>query len=215
MSFSQATITYVAPPIQWGGELLLNWSSTSPAGTWFQVYVDDALAWYGTSTTASVALPSGGVYAIDIGTVGPGEQQTNFSADLPATPNYYAEIAWTGGLFESPNLIGFYVYGSDAPGGAVDYSAVLATITAFTGAAALDPPGTYSWTAGPLTSGTWTYAVVPYDSAGNSGTAATSTVTIEVPPIEPAPFPDRTRLHYTYAAPPYEVTLNWNSSPTA
>jgi hypothetical protein len=225
--FSQATITNVFPPVILAGELLLSWQSSSPAGTWFQVYFNRALAWYGTSTTTSIAYPTA-VSRIDIGTVGPGEQQTNFAADLPTAPDLYAEIAWLGGTFEGADIAGFNVYGADGAGGAVDYSSVLSTVPAYTAGVINDGFGlggfgeggfgeaasTYSWTAGPLSTGTWTFGVVPFDTAGNLGTAATASVTIHAPPLEPAPFPDYTRLHYTYAAPPYEITLLWNPTPT-
>jgi Bacterial Ig-like domain len=216
VSFSQATIEYVNPPIQSGAQLYLSWVSSSPPGTTFQVYVNDALAWYGTSSATTIVCPEA-LSRIDIGTVGPGEGQTNFAPYLPTAPEAYAEIAWLGGTFESPNLASWSVYGSDAPGGAVDYTTVLATIPASSGGAAVAASGTFSFTAGPLASGVWTFAVVPYDTAGNAGTPATQTVTIEVPPIEPAPFPDDTRLQYTYpgAPGPYEVTLNWNPIPSA
>jgi hypothetical protein len=47
MSFSQADITGVNPPVQFGTELLLSWTSTATAGTVFQVYLDQQLAWSG------------------------------------------------------------------------------------------------------------------------------------------------------------------------
>jgi hypothetical protein len=54
---------------------------------------------------------------------------------------------------------------------------------------------------------------VPYDSAGNLGTAAVTGVTIVCPPLPPALQADNTRLKYTYNASNQEATLTWNASP--
>ena len=72
--------------------------------------------------------------------------------------------------------------------------------------------GSYSWVSDPLTSGTWQFAVVPFDTSGNEGTGATTSVVMEAPPGEPLPFTDRSRLHYAYSASSQQVTLNWNQS---
>ena len=68
---------------------------------------------------------------------------------------------------------------------------------------------TYTWTSEPLLSGDWFYAVVPYDSAGNLGTPATTSVLITVPPAPPGLDDDNLRLTYTYDATDHEITLNW------
>ena len=59
--------------------------------------------------------------------------------------------------------------------------------------------GTYTWTSNPLSSGNWSYAVVPYDSAGNVGTPGSSRHD-QVPAARAGGFSDETRLHYTYDA---------------
>src|SRR5206468_10702187 len=75
--------------------------------------------------------------------------------------------------------------------------------------------GTYTWTSGPLAAGTWSFAVKPYDTAGNLGTAQTASVAIAAPPREPGLFPDGiNRLHYRMIAGPRAV-LTWNPSPSA
>ena len=85
--------------------------------------------------------------------------------------------------------------------------------------------GNYSWTSGPLAAGTWTFAVVPYDAAGNEGSAQPTTVTITAPPRAPAAFAGTsTRLQYVllgfgqvgfgsggFGLP--AATLVWNPSP--
>ena len=52
----------------------------------------------------------------------------------------------------------------------------------------------YSWTSEPLGSGAWHWAVLPFDAAGNQGTAVTVEVLVQVPPLPPGPFSDRTRF---------------------
>ena len=85
MSFSQANITGVNPPVQHGTELLLSWSSTAAVGTVFQVYLNQQLVWSGVGLKCSIPLPST-LSRIDIGTVGPGEDQVPFGSTLPAAP---------------------------------------------------------------------------------------------------------------------------------
>jgi len=239
MGFSQATILSVNPPVYSGFQVYLSWTSSSPAGTWFQVYTQEQLSWWGQTTSARIAMPSAGPVRVDIGTILPGEEQTDFSGSLPSAPARRAELSWLGGTFEGPDIAGFRVFGSDdgtgyggggyggGPYGGIDFSVVLADITAYPSGISMDGFGfggfgyggfgaaasTYTWTSEPLTSGNWAYAVVPYDSAGNLGTAAVTSVTITVPPLPPGLFGDNLRLHYTYDAGDQEVTLLWNESP--
>jgi hypothetical protein len=211
MAFSQATILEVFPPQINGSQVFVSWSSSSPAGTWFQVYVNQQLAWSGQRCSTWVPIPAGPV-RIDIGAVDAGEQDTDFAASLPLAPSRRVQLTWQSGSYNGSDLAGFYVYGSDTPGGAVDYTTVLANITAYPlgistagfglGGFGLGGFGqsasNYSWTSGPLDAGTWTFAIVPYDAAGNQGTAQTTTVTIASPPREPATFAGTsTRLQYS------------------
>jgi hypothetical protein len=111
MGFSQVTITSVNPPVYIGFQVSLSWTCSSPAppgygcggygeggfgvgtGLWFQVYINDQLAWWGQTTNARIAMPTAGPVRVDIGTVLPGEEQTDFSADLPAAPENQAELS--------------------------------------------------------------------------------------------------------------------------
>lgn len=238
MPFSQATILNVSPPQLRGSQVYISWSSSSAAGTWFQVYVNQRLAWSGQRCSAWIAVPSGPV-RIDIGAVGPGEQDTDFSASLPAGPARRVQITWQSGLYKGTDLAGFRVYGPDTPGGPVDRSVVLADITAYplgiaTGGFGLGGFGSggfgqvasnYTWTSGPLAAGTWTFAVVPYDAAGNEGTAQITTAIIAAPPRAPAASAGTaTRLQYAlngFGQTAYgtggfglpSATLTWNPSP--
>jgi hypothetical protein len=226
MPFSQSTILSVAPPVYVGFQVSLTWTTSSPAGTWFQVYLDRELHWWGQTTTARIAVPSIGPVRVDIGTVLAGEEQTDFSSSLPVTSNRRAELTWQGGRFEGLDLAGFKVFGSATAGaagtggfgggtfGSVDLTHVLADITAYPSGILTDgfgfggfgdgtfgsAPSVYTWISDQLTRGDWTFAVIPYDVAGNLGTPALTGVTIICPPLPPALFADNTRLHYRYPA---------------
>jgi hypothetical protein len=238
MAFSQATIQGVSPPRLRGNQVYVSWSSSSPAGTWFQVYVNQRLAWSGQRLWTWVPVPAGPV-RIDIGAVGAGEQDTDFSASLPPTFTRRVRITWQSGTCKGQDLTGFRVYGSDTPGGAVDYSVALADIKAYPLGIVTDGfglgefgsggfgelPGNYAWTSGPLAAGTWTFAVVSYDAAGNEGAAQLTAVTIAGPPRTPPTFAGTsTRLQYAlngfgqadfgtggFGLP--AATLSWNPSP--
>ncbi len=227
MSFSQFTITSVNPPVQQGTQLLLSWNSTAPAGTLFQVYVNQQLAWSGVGLSCSVPLPPT-IARIDIGTVASGDTQSTVRAELPASPGRLATLSWLGGTFQGTDIAGFHVYGEDTPGGGIDYTTILATVPAYIAGIITDgfgyggfgqggfgqSAGAYSWTSQPLAPGTWNWGVKPFDIAGNEGPAQTTAVTIAAPPLPPAPFANMTRLQYTYAPATKRVTLNWNASST-
>ena len=240
MGFSQSTITAVNPPVYGNFQVYLSWQTTSPSGTWFQIYINQALAWWGQTTSARLVLGTTGPVRVDIGTVLAGEEQTSFASSLPSAPARRAELSWLGGTFEGPDIAGFQVwysaaapigYGdgkySDGPFDGVTLTTLEASITAYPSGIVTDGfglggfglggfgevAGTYTWTSDPLSKGTYWYAVVPFDSAGNLGTPATTSVAIAVPPLEPPLFDDDTRLVYSYDAGEFEVTLNWNQTP--
>lgn len=230
MSFSQATIVEVYPPVWTGSALHLEWFSTAPSGTVFQVYTDRTLAWHGTNRWVTLPMPTARV-RIDVGTVGPGEDTTDFSADLPPTPKNRAELSWLGGTYLVPDgsddLSGFRVYGEVIPGGGIERTTPLTELAAYPGGILNDGFGlggygqggfgrsasAYSWTSPPLGRGCWSFAIVPFDNAGNEGTASTTQVTIVAPPGSPAPGVDSARLAYSYDATTRQVTLTWNPSP--
>ncbi len=243
MAFSQTGIDVAAPVIR-GGMVFLSWTSSSaPTGSFFQVYLNSELAWFGTRQSVWVPVPSGPV-RIDIGAIisgfgldgfgsggfgsAAGLEGTDYSSSLPVAPRRRAEISWQGGFFEGIDLAGFHVYGETTAGGGVNYSHPLQTITAYP--AGIDTSGyglgafgsggfgavagTYDWTSEPLASGVWTFAVKPFDEAGNEGFAVTAAVTIAAPPLEPALFGDGiTRLRYTMISGPRAV-LTWLASPS-
>jgi hypothetical protein len=228
--FDQSSIIEVKPPVWDGSALHLEWRSTAAIGTVFQVYVARALVWHGTSTWVAIPMPSSRV-RIDIGTVGPGEATTDFSAKLPTAPQNRAQLSWLGGSYLDPtgndDVSGFQVYGEVQPGSGIDYNCPLAEICAYPGGILTDGFGlggygqggfgraasVYTWTSQALQSGTWTFAIVSLDAAGNKGIPAATTIAIQGPPRPPAAFPDGSRLQYTYNPEARTVTLFWQASP--
>jgi hypothetical protein len=224
--FSQALITEVFPPKIRASQVYIKWTSSAQPGSWFQIYIDQQLAWWGQRLSVRLPIPSG-VRRIDIGTVGTGGEQTDFSAYLPPAPARRASLSWTGGTYLEVNLAGFKVFGAEVPNGSIDYSKPMATITAYPAGIYTDGYGmggyglggygsassAYTWMSDPLIPGTWNFAVIPFDAAGNLGTPQTTAVVIAVPPDPPGPFPDATRLKYTYASGSKQATIKWNASP--
>jgi hypothetical protein len=226
-SWGQATILVVNPPVYRGSQVYVSWTSSSPAGTWFQIYLNGVLAYVGRKLSATLPIPHGPI-RIDVGVPPTGQEHTSFASLLPPAPTRRAQLTWLGGTYEGVDLAGFHVYGGDSPAATIDYSTPLATITAYPSGIYTDgfgmggfgyggfgeSAGAYSWTSDPLAGGTWNFGVKAFDAAGNEGTASTQTISIVAPPRLPAPFVGTTsRLQYTYVgSPTYEVTLNWNAS---
>jgi hypothetical protein len=241
MAFSQATITQVFAPRPTQTHVFISWASSSPSGTWFQVYVNQQLAWSGTATYCllPIQMIPPGPARIDIGTVAVGEETISFASSLPSAPSRRVQLSWQSGTYNGADLAGFRIYSSASPGGVIDYTTPLATITAYPSGITMDgfgfggfggggfgqAPGTYTWTSDPLAAGTWSFAIVSFDAAGNAGPAQTTTSTVSAPPREPAFFADGiTRLTYTlngagqtgfgsggFGLP--TATLTWNPSP--
>src|SRR4051794_20550017 len=105
MAFSQATITSVSAQVD-GCDLYISWSSSAPPNGRYQVYVDARLAWFGTSVNCRVPIPSrtsGRNLWIEVGTVGPGEQDHDYSANLTTqAARDRAELSWLGGTYLDP-----------------------------------------------------------------------------------------------------------------
>ena len=137
-------------------------------------------------------------------------------------------MSWLGGTYQAADIAGFHVYGEPTSSAGIDYSTVVATVPAYVAGIITDgfgyggygqggygaAAGSYTWTSPPLTSGTWHWAVKPYDSSGNEGPAQITAVSITAPPRAPAPFPDATRLRYAYSKLTHQATLTWYASPT-
>jgi hypothetical protein len=207
MPYSQTTITLVNRPTLRAGQVFLSWATSASSGTWFQVYVNQCLAWYGQRTTVWLPVPSAPC-RIDIGSVDAGEQTTSFASVLAVAPARRCQLQWSGGTFLGTDIAGFHVYASPASGVGVDFTAVISNITAYPAGIATDGfgmgefgsgsfgyvGGTYNWTSGALTTGSWSFAVRPYDQWGNEGDTQSIAINMTTPPRLPEAFGDGRRL---------------------
>jgi hypothetical protein len=238
MAFSQGGITNVRVVAD-RSDLLVTWTADVATGTIFQVYVDRRLAWYGASNRCHVPIPSGCTGRniwIEIGTVDAGEPTADYSASLiaPGGRTERALLSWSGGTYLDPtgqdDIQGFQIYQGPSPGAAVDLAATVDSVPAYPGGWINDGFGKggfggggfgravtlYNWQSGPLTSGTWQFAVLPFDKAGNvRGAGPSVSVTINAAPLPPAMNACQARMSSTYAGPSNpQLTLNWLPSPS-
>jgi hypothetical protein len=238
MAFSQSGILDVRV-IADGPDLFVAWTSNVPPGTIFQVYVDRRLAWYGASSRCHVPIPSGDLGRniwVEIGTVDVGEPTLDYSSSLvaPGNRSERAVLSWWGGTYLDPtgqdDIQGFRIYQNPSPRTPVDLSTSVDSVVAYPGGWINDGFGKggfgrggfgraatlYNWQSGPLASGDWQFAVLPFDKAGNVwGSGSTATVTINAAPLPPAMNDGQARLASTYAGPSNpQLTLNWLPSPS-
>ncbi len=238
MAFSQTGITDVRVVAD-GPDIFVAWSATVPAGTTFQVYVNRRLAWYGVSRRCHVPIPAGVLgfnIWVEVGTVGPDEPTLDYSTSLvaPGGRSERAQLTWSGGTYLDPtgqdDIRGFQIYQSPAPGMPVDMTTVVDSLPAYPGGWINDGFGKggfgnggfgraatlYQWQSGPLASGTWQFAVVPFDRSGNArGAGPPASVIISAAPRPPAPDAGGQRLTSAYAGPSNpQLTLNWLPSPS-
>ena len=238
MAFSQIGITDVQVFAN-GPDLFIIWSATVAPGTTFQVYVDRLLVWSGTALRCHVPTPVNAVGRnvwVEVGTVAANEPSQDYSGNLVAPRNRTerATLSWSGGTYlDSTGLddIGaFQIYQSAAAGSPVDTTLAVATVVAYPGGWINDGFGkggfgeagfgraatSYEWQSGPLASGTWQFAVVPIDLAGNPrGSGVTSSVTINAAPRPPAPNDQGARLTSVYSnSGDRRLTLQWLASPS-
>ncbi len=244
---SQANIVDVAAR-RVDADLRVSWVSTDPPGTWFQVYVGRQLAWFGTARSCTVRFPGGSVpVAIDVQSVDAASAHLDLAASLPpvAGGGMRIQLSWLGGTFQGLTIAGFNVYYALDPIDPLTTDAA-AFVAAYPQDVALDGYGmggygkggygraasSYAWTSDPVPPGDYNVAVVAVDAAGNTGTAATDTVSVSGPPRPPAADSAGRRLAATvnrtsptgygtggYGAGGYGgggdpyVTLSWLASP--
>lgn len=223
--FDTSSITSVNPLVYSNGEVGISWVSTAPSGTFYQVYENNNLVYVGQRTYCWIPIPEGLTY-YTIGTVGAANQNVSYAASLPPIPRTRALLKWAGGTFEGADLDSFLVYGSPV-NGSVSYTTPLATITAYPQSAISDGYGDggygdggfgeaasyYQWESESLKTGTWSFAVVPVDHAGNHGTAQTASIYILAPPGEPSVLTRTSRVTYTYSSVTQRAVLTWGASP--
>lgn len=229
-SFDTTTITEGPLFFRDGANLLVTWSSSSPEGTWFQVYVDQKLVWAGTQRHVVLPSPRGRA-VVAVGTIPDGQEQDDFSADLPDPPGTgnRARLTWRGGAYLGATILGYRIYMSPSAGASVNTTTPAGFVAAYTpnvptggfgdggfgdgGFGDGGASGTYSWISPVLGAGVWSFQVKSVDAAGNEGTAATSSRTIATPPRQPAAPTSGPRLAYTYSAITNKATLTWLASP--
>ena len=239
MAFSQAGISGVRVALD-GADLFVSWSASAPPGSTFQVYVDRRLAWYGTSTRCHVPIPAGDSGCntwVEVCTVGADEPTQDYSSSLvaPGGRSERAGLSWAGGTYLDPtgrdDIQGFWIYQGPAPGQPVAMTSAVDSVVAYPGGWINDGFGkggfgdagfgrastAYEWQSGPLASGVWQFAVVPYDKAGNAqGPGQVASVTINAAPLPPARAAGGVRLTSTYSGPTgRQLTLHWLPSPSA
>lgn len=194
------------------GEIVVQWVSTAPVGSWYQLYVNGALLWWGKETFKHVPMGSGRMTFV-VGVVDAANVSTDYSDSLPTQPEMRAKLSWLGGRYLAEDIAGFKVYAGRSPGAAVDYSREVATIPAFSGSQYLDGFGRggfgrggfgraaqhYEWESETLMAGVWNFAIQSVDIHGNPCvTPTTGSVVIAGPPEPPARDTDGRRLHYRF-----------------
>lgn len=196
----------------YGASLKLAWVSTADAGGMYQVYAGRSLQWHGTALTATIPMPQAGT-RITIGAVGPNEGTVDFSSMLPPIPASRADLTWTESSFSASDLMGFRVYGEATPGGGIDYTNALADVQAFAGGftPADSTEASWTWTSEPYKTGTWSFAVTPYDEVGNEGDPMTVSVLLTSPPAE-VPIVSGSRLTRAYSQTNKQITIGWAAS---
>ena len=157
------------------------------------------------------------------------------SLSAPGGRTERATLTWSGGTCLDANGLddvgGFQIFASPAAGAPVDLTAPVDQVIAYPGGWINDGFGkggfgaagfgraatTYRWQSGPLSSGTWQFAIIPLDRAGNPrGGGSSSSVTINAAPRPPALNSSGTRLSATYTgASDRRVNLQWLPSPTS
>lgn len=225
MPFDSSAISDVSYKVV-GASLRISWVSTAGALAIHQIYVNGRLQWHERGLQAAIPIPSTNS-RIEIGAVGTGEGLTDFSAGFPPAPKSRAVLTWQGGTFEGADIQGFRIYGEATPGGGLDYDAPLADIQAYVEGAVSDgygvggyglggygsSPASFSWESQPYhPSGSYTFAVVPFDSTGNEGDPLTTVVALTSPPLEVPLYSDGLRLHRVYNQPAKTVAISWQAS---
>lgn len=226
MAFSDTNISGLTVTRKLGGTFV-EWESTDPEDTVFQVYVDGVHVWSGTARW--IQLPPaahGRSRTIQVGAVDDDEGSTDFAASLPTAPSTGDRpvLTWAGGTYLSDTIEGYHIYRAATAGGAVSYAAAVATVAAYPGGLILDGFGvgpfgqggfgraqaSYTWTGEPLETGTWRHGVAAFDVAGNE-VASPSEVDVDVValPKPPAADADGKRITYTYDSGTGVAVLSW------
>ena len=238
MSFSQAEVGDVRLSLD-GADLLVSWSGTLAPSLVYQVYVDRLLVWYGVESRCFVPYPgeaAGGQVWVEVGVVAASEATTDYSSSLTTTIARAGrvELGWFGGTYldttGQDDVVGFQIFQSESPGGSVSFASPVGQVAAYPGGWVNDGFGKggygdagfgraatwYRWTSRPLSSGVWSFAIVPFDGAGVlASSPSTVQVTVAAAPGPPAEDSAGRRLVLSYGATSgSSLTLNWLASPS-
>ena len=212
-----------------GWDLLVQWEPFGSGGH-YQLYQDRKLVYFGDKPECVLPWPTRRCQ-FDVLGVESVARSADYSADLPAADLGRPVLTWTGGKSLGSDLAGYRIYRSATAGGAVDYSAPVATVP-------LSDDGTdrtgwglggwsegswgtasvhHTWTGDTLPAGDWSFGVAAYDSAGNEvATPSEVTVTLGTNPRPPAADPATgARLSLSYNSGTRVPTLTWLASPDA
>ena len=208
-----------------GAELMIAWRSPAPPGTWFQVYLDRRLAWFGQGRSCFVPTPPPGT-RVDIGAVPAALAAQDLSGTLAPAPGSgdQAVVTWAGGPYLEPGvaIVAYEVYSSPGPGRPVDLTAAAGEVAPSSGPEVADGFGMggfgaggwgstgarYSWTSPRLAAGTWQFAVAALDVLGRRGVVTTVTIVVLGPPGPP------TDMRAAYSPTTRAASLTW-TPPTA
>jgi hypothetical protein len=218
MPFDSTSITEIIVDTS-SHDLFIHWTSPSSFGVWFQVYVNGTLNWCGQARHCSVPRPAyqpGQIVAVEVGEVLPQEIYQDFSSILSGSKSLgTVTLNWLGGSYLDPSggddVLGFTITSSRTPNTAIDPTNVVGSVLAYPGGwigdgFGLGPFGKggfgraaseYSWKSGANASGTWQFAVQPFDHAGNSSPSR-SVVTCNIQSIPLPPPRNSTGLRLTY-----------------
>jgi hypothetical protein len=234
MAFYQTNISNVSVALN-GTELDVAWKAIG--GNYFQVYIDRRLAWSGMQQFCSIPIPgdaAGRNIWIEVGTVTNGDMTQDYSASLSGVVGSgdRARLTWYGGSYLDPSgnddVQGYQIHTSKVSGEAVDYNGQICSVPAYPSRILTDGYGMgefgrggfgraasyYEWRSGPLSSGSYEFAVIPYDRAGNSQDSPRSaTVTVETAPLPPRDDENESRLTYSYSGRVARIaTIQWLAS---
>ena len=216
------------------GAIEVTWDSTQE-GQWHQVYVNGCLAGVTARPTDRrlvVPAPVGRdgtreVLLVEVVAVESADRWTDFADELSGLgegTGAEVRLTWQAGEYLDPNLVTFDVFG-DGRSGTVDYDTPLNEFPIPAQPTGQAPWGygcggygvgaygqsaaPYEWRTDPLEPGTWCFAVVAVDAAGNH-LATAAEVEIDVAPL-PRP-PSNFRVS-DYDAQGRMATLSWEKSP--
>ena len=221
-------------PVGPAGAMEVAWASVH-SGCWHQVYVNGGLAGVTSAPedlqlVVSAPVEGGGavgVVLVEIVAVDGADRWTDFAEELvgfAADEGARVRLSWQAGPYLDANLEAFDVFG-DGRTGSVDYAAPLNESPIPARPEGLAPWGygcggygvggygrsaaAYGWVTDALEPGTWRFAVVAVDAAGNRLASAAETAVS----VQPVPRPAEDFRVAEYDPVTARTRLAWSASP--